>query len=111
MKVKVIKVIFTILGLALSLLFYNFMFAAEEVMTIGIVDRIEDAGLAVVLIEAEAKQIELKITDFTESPEEGDVLQLEKNEDGYEVIRIDSDLSKERKRQVNDILQQLQNKQ
>lgn len=107
---KVIKVIFTTIVLALSLLFYKFLFVPEEVMTIGIIDRIEDAETAVVLIEAERKQIELNLEGFSEVPKEGDVLQLQLKEEGYEVIRIDSELSKERKEQVNNILQQLQNK-
>lgn len=107
---KVIKIVFAAIVLVLSLLFYKFLFSPEEIMTIGIIDRIEDAETAVVLIEAERKQIELNLEGFPEVPKEGDVLYLQFKEEDYEVIRIDNELSKERKEQVNKILQQLQNK-
>lgn len=105
---KVVKIFLTALVLVLSLLLYNFMFNSEEVMTIGIIDRIENAEMAVILIEAETTQIELHVNEFSEIPKEGDVLQLQWSDEGYEVILIDSKLSKKRKQQVNDILYKLQ---
>lgn len=86
------------------------MFDSEEVMSIGVIDRIEDAGVAVVLIEDDAKQIELSLEELNEDVKEGDVLQLRFKADAYEIIRIDSELTKERKQQANQLLQQLQEK-
>lgn len=105
---KGIKNIFTALILMLSLLFYNFMFATEEEVTIGVIDRVEAAGIAVVLIEAESKQIELTLEEFEEEFKEGDVLQLRRKAAGYEVIRVDGKLTNERKLRANQLLQKIQ---
>lgn len=104
---RVIKFIFTIIVLFLSFVFYRFVFLPDHTKTIGIIDRIEDSGQAVILIESEEKQIEMHENDILGSAKEGDVLEIIMKDEAYEEVRFSKKLTKERKEEIRELLEKM----
>lgn len=93
-----------------SMFFFTFLLHTNDPVVIGIVDRVEDTGMAVILIEELNRQIELPLTAFDEDIVEGAVLELEIIGDDFQIKRVNQVLTKHRKAKSMLLLKQLRKK-
>lgn len=73
----------------------------------GVLDRVEDHELAVILMEETKQEIVIPIAKLPPNSKEGTWFQLEEVDGTFRVLRIDKEKTKQKKERSTDLLAQL----
>lgn len=76
----------------------------------GVLDRIEDGDMAVILIENLGEQFEVPVCDLPEGSEEGTWFIVDRCDDAFVVVEIDEETTKKEAHKSEDLLAQLRAK-
>lgn len=105
-----LKFLWIVIVMLLSFVFFVLLFPPEEVITIGVVDRIVDEKYAVILIEADGIQIEMLLEELELIVEEQMVVELVSEKGEFRLIATKELATGKRQSAAGSLLERLQTK-